>query len=59
MVIAAQLYSGSGLIDDLTELQIMYGNRVVGGIFETVYVDDEQYGTFEFYLYSTEYHFND
>jgi len=51
------------LIDDLTELQIMHGNQVynkmIGGIFETVYVDDEQHGPFEFYLYSAEYHFND
>jgi hypothetical protein len=58
MVIVVQVYSGAGLINDLTDLQILHGprvyNRITGGIFETVYVEDNQRGAFELYLYSTE-----
>jgi hypothetical protein len=60
MVIVAQIYNGPDLINDLTELQIMHGqrvyNRVAGGIFETVYVEDNQRGIFQLYLYSTEHY---
>jgi hypothetical protein len=63
MVVVAQLYGGSGLIDDLTELQIMHGNdiynKLMGGILETVYIDNEQRGPFEFYLYSAEHYFTE
>jgi hypothetical protein len=63
MVITAQVYNGPGLIDDLTDLQIMYGNRVYnifeGGIFETVYLADDKNEYPEFYLYSTEHYFTD
>ncbi|MDB5008507.1 MAG: hypothetical protein JWP45_2900 [Mucilaginibacter sp.] len=59
MVITAQVYNGLGLIDDLTDLQIMYGSRVYNpferGIFETVYAAD-QHRDFEFYLYSTDFY---
>lgn len=57
MVIVGQVYNSPGLIDELTEIQIINGtqvyNKLVGGIFETVYVDDAQ-RIFEFYLYSVE-----
>jgi hypothetical protein len=60
MVITAQVYNRPGLIDDLTDLQIMYGSRVYNtferGIFETVYAAD-QHRDFEFYLYSTDFYF--
>ena|ERR1700743_2078222 len=60
MVIVAQICNGPGLINDLTELQVMHGNQVYnkfeGGIFETVRVDDQR-EQFEFYLYSAEHHF--
>jgi len=63
MVIVAQVYSGPGLINDLTELQIINGDHVyngaVGGIFETVYVDDDKRGTFEFYIYSADHYFSE
>jgi hypothetical protein len=59
MVITAQVYNGPGLIDDLTDLQIMYGSRVYNpferGLFETVYAAD-QHRDFKFYLYSTNFY---
>jgi hypothetical protein len=62
IVSTAQVYNGPGLVDDITELHIMHGgqvyNRMVDGIFETVYVDDDQRGTFEFYIYSADYSFD-
>jgi hypothetical protein len=62
IITAAQVYNGPGLIDDIVGIQIMHGlnvyNKIVGGVFETVYVD-AQPGTFEFYLYSAEYYFTD
>ena len=63
MVIVAQVYNGPGLIEDIAEIQIMHGQRVynkfVGGIFETIYVDDEKHGTFEFFIYSAEQFFTE
>jgi hypothetical protein len=60
IVTTAQVYSGPGLINDLTELQIMHGTRVYnkfeGGIFETVYVD-YLYRPFEFHIYSADHIF--
>jgi hypothetical protein len=62
MVLAAQVYNGLGLIDDLTDLQIMAGNRVYnlieGGIFETVYAN-YNCRDFEFYIYSAEHYFTE
>jgi len=63
MVIVAQVYNGPGLIEDIAEIQIMHGQRVynkfVDGVFEAIYVDDEQHGTFEFFIYSAEHYFNE
>jgi len=54
MAIVAEVYNGPGLIDDLTEIQIIYGsqvyNKIVGGIFEAIYVDDD----IEFFIYSVD-----
>jgi len=62
MITAAQVYNGPDFIDDLTNLQIMHGQTVYnifeGGIFETVYVDNDQRGTFEFYIYSADHSFD-
>ncbi|MDF2432855.1 MAG: hypothetical protein JWP44_2486 [Mucilaginibacter sp.] len=63
MIIVAHVYNGPGLIEDITELQIMHGQRVynkfVDGIFETIYVDDEKQRTFEFFIYSAEHYFTE
>lgn len=63
MVITAQVYDGPGFIDDLTDLQIMYGHRVYNifedGIFETIYLEDDNDDYPEFYIYSAEHYFTE
>jgi len=63
MVITAQVYDGPGFIDDLTDLQIMYGHRVYNilqdGIFETVYLDGDNENYPPFYIYSAEHYFTE
>lgn len=60
IVSAREVYSGFGLLDDLTELTIMNGindlNMLQDGIFETIDVDDDEMP--EFVIYSiTDYPF--
>jgi hypothetical protein len=61
IVSTAEEYDGEALIYELTELQILYGREVynmhVNGIFETVYIGEDDDS--EFYLYSAEHYFTD
>jgi len=63
IVTVAKVYDGTGLIDDLTDLQIMYGHRVYNifesGVFETVYLGDDKNEYPEFYIYSAEHYVAD
>lgn len=61
MVSAAEEYDGEALIDELTELQILYGKEVYNmhknGIFETIYIGEDDNDDPEFYIYSAEHEF--
>jgi hypothetical protein len=63
IVSAREVYDGIGLLDDMVGLMIINGineyNTIQGGIFETVFLDDNVQGYPEFYIYSTEHPFTD
>jgi hypothetical protein len=54
IVTTREVYSGHGLLEDLTELTILNGindlNMLQDGIFETIHIDDDQMP--EFFIYS-------
>jgi hypothetical protein len=59
IVATAQVYNGQGLRDDLIQLHIDNGklvyNQIVGGKFETVYLEDSETEYPIFYIYSVDY----
>lgn len=63
IISTAEIYNGEGLIDDITELMIMEGDRVYnmieGGIFEQVSLSGKYAGYPGFYIYSVEGSFYD
>jgi len=56
IVATAEIYNGEALIDDLTQLHIDNGisvyNQCEGGIFESVYLGDDNHRHPTFYIYS-------
>ena len=63
IICTASVYDGAGLIEDLLDLQIINGKAVynifVDGIFETVYLEEDQGDYPAFYIYSADYEFSD
>jgi len=63
MVVTAQVYNKKVLIDDITNLQILYGlnayNEMENGIFDTVLVKNRKAVYPAFYIYSADHAFDD